>query len=86
MAVREIDVIAIPPQATGSGMATPPRPAAPLPVPPGFHLITAVAARTYTVLRYRAAAPVAVSAGTLAADHLGSGSALALIQPRVPGG
>jgi hypothetical protein len=54
-------------------------------VPPGFHLFRAVTARTYTVLRYHSATPVAVSPATLAGDHLGSGSSEALIQPRPRG-
>jgi mannosyltransferase len=86
VSVSELDVVAIPPQTTGSGIAVAPRPTTSLPVPPGFHLFRAVAAGTYTVLSYRSATPVAVTAATLAGDHLGSGSALALIQPRPRGG
>ena len=85
-AVRELDVIAIPPQTTGSGIAPPVRPTAPLPVPAGFALSGTVDAQTYTVLRYRSPVPVTVSAGTLAGAHLGSSGALALIQPSRRGG
>jgi mannosyltransferase len=81
-AVRELDVIAMGAQTTGGGIAAPPRPAAPLPVPPGFRLVRAVYARTYTVLRYRSARPVAVSAAALAPDRLGSGTAVSAVVPR----
>ncbi|MGZ4310729.1 MAG: glycosyltransferase family 39 protein [Solirubrobacteraceae bacterium] len=80
-AVRELDVIAIPPQTTGQGMAVPPRPAAPLPVPAGFRLARAVYTRTYSALRYVAPRPVAVTPAALAPDHLGADQGLALIQP-----
>ncbi|HEY2318428.1 MAG TPA: glycosyltransferase family 39 protein [Solirubrobacteraceae bacterium] len=80
-AVRELDVIAIPPQSTGAGMAVPPRPPGPLPVPPGFRLQRAVYARTYSALRYVAPKPVAVTPAALAADHLGNTPGLALLQP-----
>jgi hypothetical protein len=80
--VRELDVVAIPPQTAGSGIGVPPRLTAPLPVPAGFRLVRAVAARTYTVLQYRSATPVAVTAAVLAGDQLGSGGSAALIQPR----
>jgi len=84
--VRELDVVAIPPQTTGSGIGVPPRLTAPLPVPAGFRLVRAVAARTYTVLQYRSATPVAVTAAALAGDQLGSGGSAALIQPRPSAG
>jgi mannosyltransferase len=80
-AVRELDVIAIGPQTVGAGIGAPPRPAAPLPVPPGFRLVRAVRAQTYTVLRYRSARPVPVSAVSLAGVRLGTGVPLALIAP-----
>jgi mannosyltransferase len=86
MSVSELDVVALPPQRTGSGIAIPPRPTSPLPVPPGFHLIRDVAARTYTVLRYRSARPIMVSAATLAGDQLGSGGSVALFESRPRGG
>jgi mannosyltransferase len=79
-AVRELDVIAIPAQVTGSGIAAPPRPAAPLPVPAGFRLLRAVYARTYTVLRYRSATPARVAPAELGGDHLGTSDYLPLIQ------
>jgi hypothetical protein len=79
-AVREIDVVAIPQQVQGAGIGIPPRPAAPLPVPAGFRLVRAVAARTYTVLIYRAPAPAAVTGQSLAADHLGTTSYLPILQ------
>ena len=84
-AVTEVDVVAIPAQQTGAGIGTPPRPAAPLALPAGFRLARAVDGSTFTVLRYRAPAPVAVTPALTAADHLGPGSAVALVQ-RAPGG
>jgi mannosyltransferase len=80
VAVREIDVVAIPQQVTGAGIGIPPRPAAPLPVPPGFRLVRAVTARTYTVLVYRAALPAVVTGQSLAADHLSTTSPSALLE------
>lgn len=85
-AVRDLDVIAMPAQTTGSGIAPPVRLTTPLAVPAGFRLVGAVDARTYTVLRYRSPTPVVVTAATLAGTHLGSGSSLALIQPSRRGG
>ncbi|HWE15047.1 MAG TPA: glycosyltransferase family 39 protein [Solirubrobacteraceae bacterium] len=82
-AVREIDVVAIPVQVTGAGIGIPPRPATPLPVPPGFRLVHAVASRTYTVLIYRAAAPAVVTGASAAADHLGHTSYTPLLQSPV---
>ena len=79
--VRELDVIAIPPQTTGGGMAVPPRLAAPLPVPAGFRLQRAVATRTYSALRYVAPEPVAVTPASLAGDHLGPAPGLAVLEP-----
>ncbi|HEY2439008.1 MAG TPA: glycosyltransferase family 39 protein [Solirubrobacteraceae bacterium] len=80
--VREIDVVAIPQQVTGAGIGIPPRPAAPLPVPAGFRLVRAVAARTYTVLIYRGPIAAVVTEQSLAADHLGTTSSLALLETR----
>jgi Dolichyl-phosphate-mannose-protein mannosyltransferase len=84
-AVREIDVIAIPQQLTGAGIGIPPRPAGPLPVPAGFRLTRAVAARTYTVLVYRSPAAVIVTPQSLAADHLGPAGYLPLLETARPG-
>ncbi len=78
--VRELDVVAIPAQVTGGGIATPPRLARPLPVPVGFHLVRAVWTRTYTVLRYRAAQATVVGPALAGDDDLGPGSASALVQ------
>jgi 4-amino-4-deoxy-L-arabinose transferase-like glycosyltransferase len=84
VAVRQIDVIAIPQQVTGAGIGIPPRPAAPLPVPAGFRLTRAVAARTYSVLVYRSPAPVLVTPQSLAADHLGATGYAPLLQAARP--
>ncbi len=83
VAVREIDIIAIPQQVTGAGIGIPPRPLGPLPVPAGFRLTRTVDARTYTVLIYRAAAPVVVTPQGLAAAHLGTASFAPLLQAPV---
>jgi predicted outer membrane lipoprotein len=80
-AVRELDVIDIPPQTPGSGKTVPARLTGPLPVPPGFRLQRAVYTRTYSALRYVAPRAVVVTPGSLVPDHLGSGPSLALIQP-----
>jgi mannosyltransferase len=81
VAVRELDVIAIPPQTTGNGVAVPPRPVTPLSVPAGFRLQRAAYTRTYSALRYVAARPVVVTAAALAPDHLGPEAGLALLAP-----
>ncbi|MFL5864452.1 MAG: glycosyltransferase family 39 protein [Solirubrobacteraceae bacterium] len=80
-AVRELDVIAIPVQTTGNGMAVPPRLTTSLPLPAGFHLRRAVYTGTYSALRYTAPHPVAISPATLAPDHLGGDAGLVAIQP-----
>lgn len=79
-AVTELDVVAVPQQVTGGGIGTPPRPVTPPALPAGFTLSKLVAAQTYTVLRYRAAAPVAITPMVAAADHLGPGSFTVLLQ------
>ncbi|MGI8505267.1 MAG: glycosyltransferase family 39 protein [Solirubrobacteraceae bacterium] len=73
-AVGEIDVVALPAQTTGSGMGAAPRSRSRLPVPAQFHLVAASYARAYTVLRFRASAPVTVTPAQLIPSHLGSGS------------
>ena len=85
VAVRELDVVAIPEQVTGSGIGIPPRPAGPLPVPAGFRLARTVATRTYTVLVFRSPAPVLVTPQSLAADHLGTTTFAPLVQAARPG-
>jgi hypothetical protein len=51
-------------------------------VPAGFRLVRAVAARTYTVLIYRGPIAAVVTEQSLAADHLGTTSSLALLETR----
>jgi 4-amino-4-deoxy-L-arabinose transferase-like glycosyltransferase len=80
-AVRELDVIDIPPQTPGNGKTVPARLTGPLPVPPGFRLQRAVYTRTYSALRYVAPRPVVVTPGSLVGAHLGAGPSLALLQP-----
>ena len=78
--VREIDVIALGSQVTGGGIGSPPRPEEPLPVPPGFHLVSTDAAETFTTLRYATASPAVVDPASLAGVRLGGGSPLVLLQ------
>jgi mannosyltransferase len=78
--VSEIDVVGLPAQATGDGLGPAPRPRPPFAIPPQFHLIGASYARTYTVLRYRTAAPVSVTPALLAPSHFGTGGFAALLQ------
>ena len=78
--VSELDVVAIPPQLTGSGIGSPPRPGAPLAVPSGFELYQASYGSTFTVLRYRAAAPVRVAASGLIGLSLEPGTLAVLSQ------
>ncbi|MDQ6777105.1 MAG: glycosyltransferase family 39 protein [Actinomycetota bacterium] len=78
--VREIDVVAIPPQVLGGGIGAPPRPRTPPPVPAGFRLTHAVYASTFTVLRFTAPTPVSVTAASLASSPLLPGSAADLLE------
>ncbi len=80
-AVSELDVVAIGLQVTGSGIGTPPRLRAPLPVPSGFRLYRAVYGTTFTVLRYRAAAPAKLGVPSLATFALEPGRLAVLRQP-----
>jgi hypothetical protein len=79
--VSELDVVGLSSHATGTGIGAPPRPRGQLPVPPGFRLVRASYGDTYTVLRFRAPAPVAVTGATLAPSSLAPGSYVALLQP-----
>jgi len=64
-AVREIDLIAlIRPVPGGHAERPPPRPVAPATLP-GFHLVQRRETESYTVLRFRASAPVPVSSAAL---------------------
>jgi mannosyltransferase len=78
--VSEIDVVAIPAQVLGGGIGAPPRPRTPPPVPAGFRLTRAVYAPTFTVLRFTARRPVAVTAAGLASSPLVPGSAADLFE------
>jgi hypothetical protein len=80
--VRELDVVAIPQQVTGSGIGIPPRPTGPLAVPTGFREVATIERPTYTVLRYRAATPTTVGPSVAVTDDLGPGPAAALVQTR----
>jgi mannosyltransferase len=79
-AVSELDVVAIPGQVTGGGIARPPRAQTGFAVPPGFRPTGVSYASTYSVLRFDAPQPVTVSSATLAASHLGSGDFTVVIQ------
>jgi len=78
--VTELDVIAVGGQSTGSGIANPPRPSGPPPVPLGFRLVASVDNRAYTVLRYRSATPTVVAPAVAQANLLGPGSYAPLLQ------
>lgn len=78
--VRELDVIGMPSQSTGSGLGAAPRPAPPFSVPPQFHLIRAIYNRVFTVLRFRSAQPVTVSPALLDRSYIGSGPYAILVQ------
>jgi mannosyltransferase len=79
-AVRELDVAVVPRNVRGGGIGTPPRATGPQPVPSGFTLAGVVYASTYTVLRYIAPSPVAVSPSLAGAAWLGRGGYGALLQ------
>jgi mannosyltransferase len=78
--VTELDVIAVGGQSTGSGIANPPRPSGPPPVPPGFRLVGTVYNPAYTVLRYRSPIPTVVAPAVAQANLLGAGSYAPLVQ------
>ena len=81
-AVTELDVVALPLRTAGGGLARSPRLTAPLAVPGGFRLTHVTRTATYTVARYRAPDPIAVTAASLAAIHLGATSSSDLMEPR----
>lgn len=66
VAVRQLDIAVVPPNVQGAGIGTPPRLTGPQPTPPGFTLTQTVDASTYTVLRYTAPSPGAISPSSLA--------------------
>jgi mannosyltransferase len=81
VAVRQLDVAVVPANVQGAGIGTPPRVTGPQPAPPGFTLTQTVYASTYTVLRYTAPSPVAISPSSLAgAAWLGQSGYGALFQ------
>jgi mannosyltransferase len=77
--VREVDVVGLASQ-SGTRLGAVPKPISPFPIPPQFHLFGASRNRVYTVLRFRAAAPVAVTAPMLGPSHLGAGGYAILLQ------
>ena len=84
MIALELDVVAIPGQVTGGGIAKPPRPGASFAVPAGFVSAGATYASTYTVLRFAARRPLRVSSMTLGPSHLGTGGFTILVQSPRP--
>jgi 4-amino-4-deoxy-L-arabinose transferase-like glycosyltransferase len=71
VAVRELDVVVVPANVRGGGIGMPPRVTGPQPAPAGFTLSQAVYGSTYTVLRYAAPSPVAISPSLAASTWLG---------------
>jgi mannosyltransferase len=80
VAVRELDVVVLPPNARGRGIGTPPRMTGPQPAPPGFTLSGVTYASTFTVLRYVAPSPVPVSPSLAGSPWLGQSGYGALLQ------
>jgi mannosyltransferase len=85
VAVRELDVAVVPPNVRGGGIGRPPQLTGPQPAPPGFTLAQTVNGSTYTVLRYTAPSPVAVSPSLVAAGWLGQSGYGALLQDGATG-
>lgn len=79
--VREIDLLALAEREPGK-TPRPPRPEVVAPPAPGFALVGRHHADTFTVLRFRAPQPVAVTARQLAPSALGGGEATVLVQTR----
>jgi 4-amino-4-deoxy-L-arabinose transferase-like glycosyltransferase len=77
--VREVDVVGLASQ-SGTRLGTAPRPTSPFPIPPQFHFLRATYNPLFTVLRFRAAAPVAVTPALLGPSHLGTGGYAILLQ------
>lgn len=80
VAVRELDIAVVPRNVRGGGIGRPSRVTGPQPAPPGFTLTRAVYRSTYTVLRYTAPSPVAISPSLAAATWLGQSGYGALLQ------
>jgi mannosyltransferase len=80
VAVRELDVVVVPPNVRGGGIGRPPRATGPQPAPPGFTLTQTEHDSTYTVLRYTARSPVTVSPSLAATPWLGQTGFGALVQ------
>jgi mannosyltransferase len=71
LAVREIDILGVALPIEGSGLGPVPTPPPQPQIPAGFHPAGVVHTRGYTLLRYRSARPVAVSAPELVPLHPG---------------
>jgi hypothetical protein len=84
VAVREIDVVALPASDPGGRQGTAPRPPAHFPVPAGFSLRSATYGSEFTVLRYSSARPDSLTPHQIAGLSLTPGDAASLIQR--PGG
>jgi mannosyltransferase len=80
VSVSEIDVVEIPPQLTGHGIAAPARPTAAFRPPAGFTLAGTRYTSTYAVLRLLARSPTVLTPAGLAATGLGSGGLAVLLQ------
>jgi mannosyltransferase len=78
--VSEIDVVALSPHKLGAGLEPAPRPSSSFSVPPRFHLAASSYGGVYTVLRYTASKPVAVTAASLGTSRLDPGGYAALVQ------
>jgi len=78
-AVGEIDLLALASRAPGAP-PRPPRPAQVAPPAPGFVLVSRRDAPTFTVLRFRAPQPVAVTPDALAPHTLDGGPPVVLLQ------
>lgn len=77
--VREIDLLALAERAPGEA-PRPPRPAEVPPPAPGFTLVERRQGPTFTVLRFRAQAPVRVTPGALAPHALDARGPVVLLQ------
>jgi mannosyltransferase len=76
LAVREIDIVGVALPIEGSGLGPVPPPPPQPQIPAGFHPAGVVHTRDYTLLRYRSARPVTVSAPELVPLHPGATGAI----------
>jgi 4-amino-4-deoxy-L-arabinose transferase-like glycosyltransferase len=80
VAVRELDLVVVPPNVRGGGIGTPPQLTPGQALPQGFKLAGVTDAKTYTVVRLKAPAPTSVTPAEAAVPWLHAGASGPLVQ------